>query len=157
MANNFSLWEREMTIQVRNMSNEEPENTPFLVNDNMYSWTYLIPDISKIDKEKIDLKFWNLHCDYNMELTVNPNNYKKLLTIRYHLDKNLNCKYEVEPKNFENYIKVSVKKDIPFYNISLNDLYSWHFILMFLFGLLFTIYIGIKIIDKKWILINKKD
>lgn len=170
----FNLWERDLTIHVRNMNNENPENTPFRVLNNntiinswntdkkkweIYRGEYTVNDITKVDNWEVNLTFWNLHCDVNMILSINTNNYyDKNLFIRYEYDNNnLSCKVEVEPKSFERSFKTSiVQKEKPIITISLNDIYVWHYLSAFIFWLFLIIYLFIKYIDKKWYLISKK-
>lgn len=154
---NFNLWERWMSIHVRNMSNNNPEDTPFQVWNDVYRWSYYIDDIKDIEDWWINILFQNLHCTFNALASITPNNYEKNITFRYKYDEWLNCELEIEPKNMEEYIKVSIQKNDPVHDISLNDLYIWHYLTIFIFWLMFTIWMGIKYIDKKWLLISKKN
>jgi len=159
----FNLGERTLTINVKNKNIPKPENTVFDVRDykwnDVYKWTYFIPDIRKIDsKDSINLHFNNLHCDYYVSLKVNPNNYTKNIDINYGIGTNLKCLIKVTPESVKKEMKITVKqKSNVIQDISLNDLWYQHYIWIFILGLFLMIWIGINYINKKWLLLNNKN
>ncbi len=155
----FNLWERSLTINVKNLWLKHPENTIFHVKDykweDVYKWTYFLSDIKSLDKWELDLSFNNMHCKYNIKLNINPNMYQKNIDITFKQNTKLQCNLDIKPENIKNTMTISTKNiDKTVYDISLNDLSFRHYLWIFLFWLFVIIALMIKYIDKKWLLLN---
>jgi len=156
----FNLWERDLTINVKNFTLEKPENTVFKTSDatwdNYYRWTYFIPDIKKLNDQPIKLWFSSLHCKYNLNVKINPNNYQKNIDISYKYSNNFKCLIDIKPDNMKQFVEVQSQQITPNYVISLNDLEVWHYMTAFVFWLFLVVAIWIKYIDKKALLIHNR-
>lgn len=158
----FNLWERSLTINVKNLWLQHTENTVFTVKDykwtEQYKWTYFVPDIKTLEKWELKLNFHNLHCAYNLDLKVNPNNFHKNIDIKYMQDSTLQCKIDVKPESVKETMQINVKNiDDTLIKISLNDLSFRHFLWIFVFWVFLTITLMIRRMDKKWLLLNNRD
>jgi hypothetical protein len=157
----FSLWERDLTINVKNFTLNKPEDTVFKVSDyrgvDYYRWSVFIPDIKKLTENSLSIELNTLNCKYNIKINVNPNAYIRDLTLSHKYNDKLTCKLDIEPKSYESNIIVSTKETPVIKDISLNDLAVWHYIWVFVFWLFMVIAFWIRDMDKKWTLINKNN
>lgn len=154
----FNLGERDVTILVKNGSRPDPENTTFKLNDTYHRWTYLVRDFLEVGKDWLNLSFSNLHCKYTANVKIDPNVYTKYVTISYWYNSVGDCIYKVIPEEYAKLTSVKVETTSPIVEtIKLNDLSAINHIAYFVFWLFLTIYIWIKYIEKKRILVyNKK-
>ena len=156
----FNLWERDLNINVKNFTLENPENTLFKVIDHkwedLYRWSYFLQDIKKLKDESLDLSFSTLHCNYKIKLNVNPNNYQKNIDISYKYTNSFKCALDVKPESARSTMEISQSNIAPSYNISLNDLALWHYVWAFIFWLFLVIALMIRRMDKKWLLLQNR-
>lgn len=157
--NNFNLGERSINIVVKNGSRQDPENTIFKLNDTYHRWTYFIRDFLDIWKDWIDLQFNNLHCNYNVNIKINPDIYIKYISIIYWYNQNWECIYKVTPKEYARLTTVKIEEKFPLLEyIKLNDLSILNYISFFVFWLFLMIYLWIIYIEKHRILVyNNKN
>jgi len=156
----FNLWERDLTINVKNFTLEKPENTVFKVKDHKwvdyYRWTYFLPDIKKLNNESVEVSFNTLHCNYNLSININPNNYQKNIDIAYKYNNKFKCVIDIKPDNIKDSITIQTAHMPATNEISLNDLEVWHYSWLFIFWLFLVIAVMIRHIDKKWLLLNNR-
>lgn len=155
----FNLWERDITINVKNFTLEKPEDTVFKVIDykweEFYRWSYYLNDIKK-QEQPLTLSFNTMHCDYNLKYKINPNNYQKNINIEYKYNTRFECKIDISPVEAKQYIEVSQKSIKPAHEISLNDLFLFNYFWIFVVGLFLCIAFNIHRINKNKELINTK-
>lgn len=158
MAWSFTLWERDITILVKNGSRKDPENTVFKLNETYHKWIYLIRDFLEVWNKWLSLDFSNLHCNYNANIKIDPNIYSKYITLTYGYNGNGDCIYKVVPEEYAKLTTVTVTPRTEMMEtIKLNDLSFINYIWYFIFGVFLLVFMWIHYIEKKKILIyNKK-
>jgi len=154
----FNLWERDITILIKNGSRSDPENTTFKLNDTYHRGVYLVRDFLEVGKDWLNMSFSNMHCNYTANIKVDPSIYTKYITITYWYNPNGNCIYKVIPEEYAKLTTVKVEETNSIMEtIKLNDLSIINYISFFVFWLFLAVYLWIKYIEKKKILVyNKK-
>lgn len=154
----FTLWERDVSIIVKNASNAQPENTVFKVWEQYFKGSYLIQDFLNTPKDGINVEFSNLKCKYVANVKIDPTVYIKNVVISYWYNSRWDCIHKVEPEEMIRLVSVSTSEKQPLnYTIQLNDLSILHFIAYWFLWLFIAIYLWIMYIKKKKVLIYNKN
>lgn len=157
-SDSFTLWERDVSILVKNASTERQENTVFKVNDTHYRWIYVIQDFLSVGKDGINLEFGNMKCNYKANVKIDPAVYIKNVIISYGYNNRWDCIHKVSPEEMQRLVSITTTQVVKTeQTIQLNDLSILHIISYAAFWVFVAIALWIIYIKKKKVLIYNKN